>query len=86
MKIVNHLGMLKAMARSGHINLHPDTGYKVKHWTGTWVKTYYVETGQRRFEYKGRIYGVRYFDGCYAPFVVLYETEEEISKPVRGFV
>ena len=75
MKIVNHLSVLKAMEHAGHIKLHPDTGHLVKHWTGPKVTAYYVDHGDitTQFEYKGKQYRLKYFDGCFHPFVVLLD-------------
>ena len=79
MKIVNSMILLKAMANYHHIVLDDDTGKTVKHWTGHKTKAYYVASGEREFKYKGKTYGVRYFDGCFKPFVVLLDGKETIS-------
>ena len=88
MKIVNHLKMLKHMASQGFIKLDPETGQKVRHWTGHTVMAYYVNDGDREFEFNGKPYGapngrygVRYFDGCFKPFVVFLD-----NKPGPQFV
>jgi hypothetical protein len=68
---VRNLNTLKAMERAGHIKLHPKTGTKI---TGLYSRDYficyYVDDGQSKFTYKGSIYGVKYFDGCFYPYVV----------------
>jgi hypothetical protein len=79
MKIVNYLPTLKAMAKQGLIELDSDTGQTVKHWTGKKIKAYYVKCGPFTFEYKGKNYGTRYFDGCLNPFVVLLDEKGVIS-------
>lgn len=89
MKIVNWVPTLKAMAKLGHITLHDDTGHKVKHWTGQIITCHYIQDGKREFEYKGKTYGTRYFDGCFSPFVVLlsdyplkYHKPEDVKNDI----
>ena len=62
---------LRKMAKLGLIELHADTGKKVSHWTGAETTAFYIEKALVRtpFEYKGRKYDVRYFSGCFDPFV-----------------
>ena len=80
MKILNHIPELRAMAKRGLITLSPDTGRKVKHWTGQIVTACYISEGPREFTYKGKKYGIRYFDGCFNPFVVCLN-EDSKNKP-----
>jgi hypothetical protein len=70
MKILRDLRLLKDMAKAGIISLHEDTGQIVKHWSGQKVKAYYISNGPFSFEYKGELFGTRYFDGCFCPFIV----------------
>lgn len=80
--IVTNLTLLKAMARANLIVLDDDTGKKVRHWTGIRVKAMYIDraVGARIFDYKGQKYEVRYFDGCFNPFVV------KADEPAPSFV
>lgn len=80
MKILNRIPELRAMAKRGLITLSPDTGLKVQHWTGQEVTACYISAGPYNFEYKGKKYGVRYFDGCFNPFVVCLN-EDPKHKP-----
>jgi len=71
MQTVRNLNTLKAMERAGHIKLHRQTGSKI---TGLYRREkftcYYVDEGSYSFDYKGKKYGVKYFDGCFCPYVV----------------
>lgn len=72
--LVPAIPVLEAMAKSGLIRLHRDTGKQVGHWTGQTVTAYYIDDvcdGVRQpFDHGGRQYRLKYFDGCFAPFVV----------------
>ena len=71
METVKNFNTLKAMAKRGLIELHSDTGTKLKNWFGGGFHVcHYVNDGKYRFEYKGQNYAVKYFDGCFCPFVV----------------
>jgi hypothetical protein len=73
METVKNMRTLKAMAKRGLIELHSDTGTKLKNWFGGGYHTcFYVSDGQCRFEFNGQKYGVKYFDGCFNPFVVKF--------------
>jgi len=68
---------LKAMERRGLVKFARGTGCVVNHWTGIPVKATYVDDygdnvkhSHRGFEYKGKMFKVKYFDGCFNPFVV----------------
>ena len=81
MRIVKNLNTLKAMQKLGHIKFCDQTGKiietlysRIKH------TCYYVDDGEREFTYKHKKYGVKYFDGCFMPYVVELETPEDISK------
>lgn len=82
MKIVHDLRVIKAMAKKGLVELSQDTGEKVRHWTGRTVKAVYISSGPYEFEYKSKRYGVRFFDGCFNPFVV----DLEDPSPKASFV
>ena len=55
----------------GFIEFYKQTGIKI---TGLYsdklFTCHYVLDGKRRFPYKGKEYGIKYFDGCFMPYVV----------------
>ena len=80
MAIVKDYRILKALERRGHITCMDG---KVRHWSGIQTRVYYVDYGTnpaRNFTYNGKDYELKYFDGCFNPFVV------ERGKPVPSFV
>lgn len=78
MKVINNVPLLRAMAKEGCITLHPDTGQKVRHWTGQLVTATYVRgSSNSKFTYNGKKYCLKYFDGCFCPFVVLVENPQQ---------
>lgn len=79
--VVPPVKVLRKMAKAGLIKPHADTGKKVGHWTGTEVTAYYIddvcEGVKQPFEFEGRHYRLKYFDGCFNPFVVCLEIAEK---------
>lgn len=84
MQIIQDMKLLREMAKAGHIVLHEDTGKKVRHWTGQMVTAYYIDgvmtnsSWKFRFRHltirgKGVDYAIKYFDGCFCPFVVMLD-------------
>lgn len=75
--VVPDIRTLKRMAKAGLITLHRDTGLKVRHWTGQTITAHYVDDVcqgvQQPFEFGGKHYRLKYFDGCFSPFVVCIE-------------
>lgn len=71
MKKVRNINTLRAMERRGFIKLHNQTGSKI---TGLYSKNtftcYYIDEGLSFFDYNGKKYGVRFFSGCFCPYVV----------------
>jgi hypothetical protein len=72
--IVTDGRILRGMARQGFIVWQPRTADR--HWTGARIRqAVHVHAGPRladRFEvfrYRGVDYRLRYFDGCFKPFV-----------------
>mgnify|MGYP005613990809 CR=1 FL=1 len=70
-------GMLKRMEKQGFIKRSPDSEIKAKHWTGRMVPVYYVEDAGPKldnwydvFTFSGAAYRLKYFEGCFKPFVV----------------
>lgn len=74
--VVTNMRTLRAMSKAGFIKLSPETGKTVRHWTGQRVNARYVDCGgpkmprSLRFEWRGVEYTLKYFDGCFCPFVV----------------
>jgi len=67
-KVVNNMQTLRAMARSGHIVLHSDTGKKLG---GCRSASYYIQGGEcSKFTFRGKQFLIEYFDGCFCPYVV----------------
>lgn len=78
--IVNNINTLRGMARRGFISLHPMTWKVERHWTGMMVRNVFVQEVPGRqwnapFEYKGKKYRLRYFEGCFHPFVVTLDDD-----------
>jgi hypothetical protein len=69
--MITNMRTLRATAKAGHIKLHRDTGFRVRHWLGPWVRAVYVNglDSKRRFRYRGQDYELRYLEGCFSPFV-----------------
>ena len=71
MEIVKNLNTLKAMAKRGLVEFCDQTGFKIRGlYSRDTFTCYYVWEGKDRFEYKGQSYGIKYFDGCFYPYVV----------------
>ena len=67
-RMVREIGTLKAMEKQGLIELHEHTGKKVTWYYGD-VTAWYVQDGQRSFEFRGKKYESKYVDGCFYPFI-----------------
>lgn len=74
MNVVRNIRTLKAMEKKGFIKLLPETGTKIKTLSGSIITCCYVhdyadgEFGE--FVYNKQKYRLKYFDGCFYPFVV----------------
>lgn len=72
MGIVRDYRTLRGMERQGFIVCRD--GYE-RHWTGRTVRNYFVSVGPKLrnwwdvFTYRGKRYQIKYFDGCFHPFV-----------------
>lgn len=84
--VVPSVATLRAMAKACLIELHRDTGRKVGHWTGQLVTARYIEKAlvPEPFEFRGRRYRLKYFDGCSCPFVVDIDFAKEIGLDLNG--
>lgn len=73
--IVTDHRMLRGMEIKGFIIRNGGPKSSEKHWTGLQVKILHVTKGPRLenwydvFSYRGTDYRLRYFDGCFKPFV-----------------
>ena len=71
--IIGDMRILKGMRDAGLIVFDKATGEMVGHWTGATVKAVYVDDVapgiEQPFTYKGKQYRLKYFDGCFCPFV-----------------
>ena len=73
--IVADFRTLNALARAGYVELNGRPGQTERHWTGGRAKVITVKPGPRleyfsdRFTHRGTEYQIRYFDGCFHPFV-----------------
>ena len=84
MEIVRSIATLKAMAKKGLIKLHNQTGTKIKGLYGgkSFTCTYIDDRGEGvpfTFEFKGAHYQVKYFDGCFCPYVVQVPTPKFVQ-------
>ena len=84
MTVVPNRELLRDMAKAGLIELHSDFKLgKVRHWTGQMTPVYYVggvcDGVKQPFEFRGRMYELKYFDGCFAPFVIDIELAEDLG-------
>lgn len=71
-KIVRNYPLLKSMALHGKIEMHPHTGKIVKTIFGSSVRAFYVQgikDNKNSFEFRGKKYHERYFDGCFYPYI-----------------
>ena len=71
MNIVKNINTLKAMKKRGFVKFCDQTGEKI---TGLYdnrkFTCYYIYEAKLSFEYKGKKYGQKYFDGCFYPFII----------------
>jgi hypothetical protein len=68
---VKNMNTLKAMERKGLIELHRQTGSKIAGlYSNQKFTCYYVHDGLTQFQYKKQWYGIKYFSGCFFPYVV----------------
>jgi hypothetical protein len=79
--IVTDHRTLRGMEIAGYIQRNGSPGARERHWTGAAVRVCHVRRGERlinapgydgawHFTYKKQDYAIRYFDGCFKPFVV----------------
>lgn len=75
MEIVRNISLLKQMKRANLIKFHPQTGTKI---TGLYSKDKFTccyiddrcEGVPFEFQFMGDKYQVKYFSGCFYPYVV----------------
>ena len=74
MKVVKNLNTLKAMAKMGFVEFCDQTGEKIKGlYSSKTFTCYYVDDANMSFQYKGKTYERKFFDGCFYPYVVEIE-------------
>ena len=77
--MVKNISILKAMERRGFIKFCDQTGeYIYTLYSNIKHRCYYVDDGERDFIYNGKHYGIKYFDGCFNPFVVELPNNQNI--------
>lgn len=73
-EVIRDISLLKKMEKQGFVKFHPQTGTKIH---GLYDKNLfictYVDEADPIFQYKNRVYGQKYFDGCFYPYVVEYQ-------------
>ena len=74
--IVGDFRTLKALERAGYVTLNGSPKSRERHWTGAYVRVITVGEGPKLsrwydpFTHRGVEYRIKYFDGCFHPFVV----------------
>ena len=74
--IVSDHRILRGMETAGYIIRNGKPGQTERHWTGQQVPVITVSEGPKlthwyqTFTYKGVEYRIKYFNGCFHPFVV----------------
>lgn len=72
-QIVKNMALLNAMEKEKLIKFHPQTGTKIHGLYDTKLFTcFYIDEAPSKFEFRGRIFGEKYFDGCFMPYLVEY--------------
>ena len=84
--IVTSHKTLAKMEELGFIVRNGKPGETERHWTGARVPVITVKEGKalkhwnEEFEYKGAKYRLKYFDGCFHPFVI------KVGEPLPSWV
>ena len=79
--IVSDHRTLRGMEIAGFIDRHGMASSRERHWSGATVKVITVSPGPKLtnwydvFNYKGVDYRIRYFDGCFHPFVTRLDAD-----------
>ena len=72
-KIVEDKCLLKRLKKLGIVKFDPQTLTKI---TGLYSSEkftcFYIDDAPIEFEFEGRIFGRKYFDGCFKPYLVEY--------------
>ena len=71
--VVKNLSLLKDMQKQGFVKFHTQTGTMI---TGLYsdekFQCFYVDEVDPIFIYNNKVYGQKYFDGCFCPYVIEY--------------
>ena len=71
--IVTNSNLLKKLKRLGIIKFHPQTLTKITNlYSNKKFICYYIDEAPYEFEFEDRIFGQKYFDGCFQPYLVEY--------------
>lgn len=83
MEIVKNMRVLNSLQKAGLIKFCEQTGEIITTlYSNAKHKCYYIDeaVGSSSFEYRGKKYAVKYFDGCFNPFVVKYNNPKELTE------
>lgn len=71
--VIRSMPLLRQMRDAGHITFHAQTGTKISGlYSHDKFTCYYVDDSTHStWEFKGHTYSLKYFDGCFCPYVVL---------------
>ena len=81
MGIVNSHRVLYGMECAGFIKRDGTSKDRVRHWSGAMVPVITADAGPKLeywaqiFTYEGKEYRLKYFEGCFSPFVVEVDTD-----------
>jgi hypothetical protein len=77
-EVVTDAKTLRLFEKLGFITFHHQTLKKITNLYGNEKFTcYYVDEGKYKFEHNGNTYGIKFFDGCFCPYVVKYLNTKE---------
>lgn len=72
-RIVKNARLLKRLERLNLIKFHPQTLTKIRGlYSDERFICYYIDEAPYKFEFEDRIFGQKYFDGCFQPYLVEY--------------
>ena len=82
--VVANRRLVTGMIKAGLVIEHDDYKLKkVRHWSGSMVPVYYVsgvaEGVREPFEFRGRQYELKFFAGCFAPFIIDVQAAEDLA-------
>ena len=73
-EVVKDISLLKKMEKQGFVKFHYQTGTKIHGlYDDNLFTCVYVDEAKPLFKFNNEIYGQKYFDGCFCPYVVKYQ-------------